>query len=309
MISACKADSCQSRITCFFWIHVIADRSAHIITYMKNWRLVALVCTAGVLCIALIAAFSLKSASKPVDNGNSVAVADGKPVTRNDRRNRVRVRKSERIRTVEAKDARKKPTFSLDDDDEAKLNEEQRKTIEAIRAALDAENKPRVLKLVQALQASDEWPDGIPKSIKMAAIEALGWFGSSCLPEIAGFLGDSDPDVVQSAIEKYEEALSDFELGDRERSKILIEASKVINDAEAIDSMLFELNNMRHSVAVETIKELMVSGNEAAKSVLPDNIEFYTGEEGIKTPEQLDEWLEKNPDDEGDDEFYGPSKD
>ena len=39
----------------------------------------------------------------------------------------------------------------LDDDDEAKLNAEQRKMIEAIRAALDAEDRPRVLILSEPL--------------------------------------------------------------------------------------------------------------------------------------------------------------
>lgn len=204
---------------------------------------------------------------------------------------------------------REKPTFVLDDDDEAKLTEVQRGIIEAIRAALDAENKKEVLKLVQRLQKSPEWPDGIPKSIKLAAVEALGWFGASCLPELAGFLADGDEEVVQSAIEKYEEMLSDFDLSPRERSEILIQASKVINDADAMDSMLFELNDMPHSIAVETIKRLMVEGNAATQQVLPDNIEFYTGEENMNTPEKLDEWLKQNPDDEGDDEFYGGSKD
>ena len=272
---------------------------------LKSWKIGALVGMAGVLCVVGYLSFSSDSGKKPAKEENPVEVTDGKNARRNERKKRAKGRRNEVARTGEAKEAKKKPTFALDDDDEAKLNAEQRKMIEAIRAALDAEDRPRVLKLVQALQASDEWPDGIPKSIKMAAIEALGWFGSSCLPEIAGFLGDSDSEVVQSAIEKYEEALSDFDLSDRERSTILIEASKVINDADAMDSMLFELNNMRHSVAVATLKELMVSGNAATKSALPDNIAFYIGEENITTPEQLDQWLKENPDDEDDEAFYG----
>ena len=203
---------------------------------------------------------------------------------------------------------RGKPAFALDDDDESNLTEVQRSLIEAIRAALDAENKDEVLKLVQRLQKSPEWPDGIPKSIKMAAIEALGWFGSSCLPELAGFLADGDEEVVQAAVDKYEEMLSDFDLSARERSEILIQASKVINDADAIDSMLFELNNMPNSIAVETIKRLMIEGNAATKQVLPENVEFFTGEENMNTFEKLDEWLKENPDDEDDEEFYGGSK-
>ena len=203
---------------------------------------------------------------------------------------------------------RGKPAFALDDDDESNLTEVQRSLIEAIRAALDAENKDEVLKLVQRLQKSPEWPDGIPKSIKMAAIEALGWFGSSCLPELAGFLADADAEVVQSAIDKYDEMLSDFDLSDHERADILVQASKIITDADALDTMMFELNNMRHSVAIETIKRLMIEGNAATKQVLPENVEFFTGEENMNTFEKLDEWLKENPDDEDDEEFYGGSK-
>ena len=118
-------------------------------------------------------------------------------------------------------------------------------------------------------------------------------------------MADGDEEVVQSAIEKYEEALSDLDLSDRDRSLILIQASKVIDDADAMDSMLFELNNMRHSVAVKTLKVLMAEGNKATKQVLPEAIEFYTGEENINSPLKLDEWLKQNPDEEGDDEFYG----
>ena len=203
---------------------------------------------------------------------------------------------------------RLKPKFILDDDDESKLNEEQRRTIAAIRAALEEDSKKTVLKLVQKLQASDEWPDGIPKSIKMAAIEALGWFGSSCLPELAGFLGDSDPEVVQSTIDKYSEMISDFDLSDYERADILIAASKIIDDPEALDSMMFELNNMRNSVKVSTVKAIMAEGNSAAQQVLPDNIEFIFGEEDMTTPGKLDEWYKQNLDDADDDDFYGTKK-
>ena len=159
------------------------------------------------------------------------------------------------------------------------------------------------------MQKSDEWPDGIPKAVKMAAIEAMGWFGLGCLPEIVGFLADGDQEVVQSTLEKLEEAISDMDLSDRDRSSILMQVAKVVNDSDTMDSILFELNNMRHSVAVATIKELMVSGSDATKSVLPDNVEFYTGEEGLDTPEKLDKWLEENPDDEDDEDYYGGAKD
>ena len=202
-----------------------------------------------------------------------------------------------------------KPTFQIDEEDEANLNETQKKLIAEIRAALDDNDKKRVLALVRQIQASDEWPDGVPRSIKMAAVNALAWFGSAGIVELGGFLSDNDASVVQTAIEKYEESLSDPDLGDRERSLILVYAAKAINDADAMDSMMFELNNMRHSVAIDTIKQIMEEGTAASKSVLSDNVEMYTGEENLDTPEKLDEWLENNPDEPDDDDFYGGSKD
>ena len=281
---------------------------------MKKWIIVFVVVLVAVA--AAVAFFALRG-GESAEPQNAPKVSErprdkrGDRVRRGPRAGRERGLKLKKGMTESGaiKVAKKKPTFALDDDDEAKLNAEQRKMIEAIRAALSDDDRKTVLKLVNRLQKSPEWPDGIPKSIKLAAIEALGWFGSSCFPELAGFLADADGEVVAAAIERFEEMLGDFDLSDHERAHILVEASKIINDAEAMDSMLFELNNMRHSVAVETIKQLMAEGNAATQSILPNNVEFYTGEEGMDTPETLDEWLKQNPDDEDDEEFYGGTKD
>ena len=107
----------------------------------------------------------------------------------------------------------------------------------------------------------------------------------------------------------YDEALSDYGLSDFERSAILVEAGKFIRDEDALDAMLLATTDMRHSVAVMTYKELLFSGNDVVRKLLDDSIESYTGEEGIHTAEQLDVWLELNPDDEDDEERYGGCSD
>lgn len=269
----------------------------------------AIVVVAVALGLGSLSVYSFLSGSKAPDEQKEKKsmvvrrklVRDGKTkfVKRGRNRNITRVSTKSDVKRKE------KPTFDIEDAEVARLTEEQRRLLDAIRKALDENNENAVLSLVRRLQKSKEWPDGIPKSIKVAAIDALGWFGSSCLPEIVGFLADGDQDVIQTAVEKYEEALSDMDLSDRERAVILVEAGKVITDAEAMDMMLFELNNMRHSVAIGAIKELLATAGEATQSVLRENIEFYTCEEGLDTPEKLDEWLEQNPDDPDDEEFYG----
>ena len=281
---------------------------------MKNRKLTsALIGLTGVLCVLSVAFFVFRDSGPaiPDDGTNAKKTANARNGASKKWKTRSRPNKAERVDGQDAGEddgsEKKKPSFTLDDDDEARLNAEQRRTIMAIREALDNNDRKTVVRLVQKLQKSEEWPDGIPKSIKMAAIEALGWFGSSCLPELAGFLGDADEEVAKSAIDRYQEMLADFELSDFERSSILVQAAMVIDDPEAMDAMLFELNNMRHSVAVKTMKQLMAKGNEATKSILLSNVAFYTGEEGLDTPAKLDEWLERNPDEEGDAEFYGGS--
>ena len=119
---------------------------------------------------------------------------------------------------------REKPSFELDDADEAALTTEQRALIEAIRKALDEDDHKTVLALVQKLQKAKEWPDGIPLPIRRAALEAVSWIGMSALPEIAGFLGDGDKEVVADAIEAYESALIEAN-GDRELSAVVTAAS------------------------------------------------------------------------------------
>ena len=255
---------------------------------MSKWKKISVVALIAVAAIAGAFVFWGKNSGKPPAKPKVAVKSRPHRKPRVQRGRPVRpagiVKKEDEV----AKEEAKKPTFSFDDDDEANL---------------------KVMKLVQKLQKSPEWPDGIPKSIKMAAIEALGWFGVSCLPELAGFLADADDEVVDAAVEQYEDMLSDYDLSDRERAEILVQAVKCISDSDALDSMLFELNNMRNSVAVQTIKRVMAEGNAQSKALLPECIEFVTGEEGLDTPEKLDKWLQENPDDDDDEETYGPSKD
>ena len=280
---------------------------------MKNWKVIVLVAGAALGGVAAFLAFGLKSGGEAEEKD---VVTEGKRLAELRKKKRKRSRKNRDGKADGVKVEKTKPSFAIDDDDESHLNEEQRKTIEAIRDALADNDKPRVLKLVQKMQSSDEWPDGIPKSIKMAAIEALGWFGVSCLPEIAGFLADSNEEVVKAAEDKFQEALADSELSDYERSDILIQASKLIDDSEVMDSMLFELTNMRPSVRVKTMKVLIEEGNAATQKALPGNIEFITGEDyDPNAPledkfKQLEDYYKANPDDpEVDPDFYGRGKD
>lgn len=212
------------------------------------------------------------------------------------------------------------PKFDIGASEEAKLTEAQAKLLAEIRAALKADKKKEIVRLIRKLQAMEEWPDGIPKPIKLAALEALGWCGASGIPELLGFLGDADPSIVSTAADYWEDAIAEC---DHDVDKTLSDgtfeeglathvknASKVIYDAEVMESVLEEINSgMRHSVAVETIKQILESGNDVAKKQVMNTIEELTDDSSIKTAEQLDEWLKNNPDDSDDNIMYGGDDD
>jgi hypothetical protein len=192
---------------------------------------------------------------------------------------------------------------------EKNLTPQQREMLRSIEQTVDDDDKAALVRIVQELQRSKDWPDAMPKSIRLAAVEALEWFGSSCLPEAVGFLSDPDKEVAECALSQFEDAVEDTGKSDMDRARILAMAATVVTDPETMDSMLFELNNMRNSVAVDTIKHLWENGNAVARSLLPDAVESVTGEDDIDTVEKLDAWLKENPDDEDDEKFYGGSED
>lgn len=204
---------------------------------------------------------------------------------------------------------RLKPSFALGDDEEKKLTEEQKRIIEEIRAALAADDFKTLMRLVRQMQASDEWPDGIPKAVKLAAVDALGWFGNNCLPELVGFLADADRDVIEATTDAWEDAIAECE-SDREVAAQVKFAATLVTNADSMDSILSEIPNMRHSVGIDTIKAVIEKGNDIAKAQIQEIIDDFTGTEGtLKTAKDLDNWLEEHPDDPGDEEMYGKISD
>lgn len=231
----------------------------------------------------------------------SVVARKNQVKPRNDRK----LRSSKKANGVKATEVKvERPKFEIPSTEEGKLTALQQKLLEEIRAALRQDDYKTLMRLVRKMQSSDEWPDGIPNSIKKAALEALGWYGSKCLPEIVPFLADSNPEIVADAVSQWEDAIAECD-SDREVAEQVKLASRVVVEADSVESILVEAQNMRHSVAVETFKDVLANGNEQAKAKVLEQIADYTDDSTITTAEQLDEWLEKNPDDPGDEEMYG----
>ena len=271
---------------------------------MKTIKLVLII--AGAAACAAILTSLLFSGDPKVPSAEDQGKRSAKTVAKVSKTSGGQKKKTQRrarISEVAPKPA-ERPNFEIEKADEENLNEIQRQLLEEIRAALRADDYKKVMRLVHRMQASDEWPDGIPDSIKKAALSALGWYGSKCLPEIVNFLGDANPKIVSEAVSQWEDVIAECD-SDREISAQVKLAARVVTDTDSVESILVETMNMRHSVAVETFKDILSNGNAAAKAQVLEQIADYTDDTTITTSEQLDAWLKNNPDDSGDEEMYG----
>ena len=244
----------------------------------------------------------------------SVSTSSRKSAAHGPLAKRVRRQKGE---NVEVKAPPVKPNFLDDIDEDKKMTAEMKKLFLELQAALDLDDKKKVFALVNKLQLMDEWPDGIPKSVKMKALQALSWFGASGMAEAVGFLADSDPEIRQESLSKFEEMLSDWDLGDTGISEIIRQVVKVVHDKDALDAFYWELNNMRPTVKAETVLAIYDSQNPDAISVLQDSMEFVFDSDGeIRSREEVEQYLadarkayEEDPAKAAEDEeFYGPPK-
>ena len=230
------------------------------------------------------------------------------------KKQRVRGKQRETARSLKSEPREKPNLVMLEDVEERELTELARKVLASLQAALDAEDYEQIAHIFSMAQNAPKGSlgkttEGMPVALRKKLIEAMGWFGAKALPELAAFLADPDQDVFQMATDQFEMALSDITLGDRQRAEIVIMASMVLTDHDAMGRVLMEISSFRNSVAAETIKAICENGTDTAKAQMPEVIEFVTGEDNIQTVEDVDKWLENNPDGPDDDDVFGPMSD
>ena len=221
-------------------------------------------------------------------------------------------RKRKSVRIVESESMRPNVLEAAEIDDEADLSDIQRSVLEEIQAALDADDLKALRKAISRFTASVSIGGlgsyaNVPRVLRSAAVQALGWFGKDTVVDLVDFMADSDDEISSDAFDKFEFALEDISLGDRERADIIKTVAKAMSDEDRIDSMLFNLNDMRNSVKAETAIAILTDGSNMAKSVLVDQLEYYF-EDDVKTVDDINKWLAENPDDPDDDDFYGGDK-
>ena len=200
------------------------------------------------------------------------------------------------------------------DDEYSDLPPEMRLLMAEIQRCIDTEDRKALSKVCDkiAKMRNERGENSIPASVRAKAVEAIGLFLPESLAELVEFMADSDPEVVDSVFDQIDTLLNDTTIGDKEMSGMLVAISKVLTNEDSIDSLAMAIDmNMRNSVKVKTYCQILDTGTTAAVERMKEAIadlmevevdELPTSKTAIK--DQLNEWLEGNPDDEDDADFY-----
>lgn len=271
----------------------------------KNLMIALLGIVVAISAAGLYVVFRPDATTNPTENMKKVVVKQKKGKAKN----KTLARNAQRIRVQKINQSlgADKPDMGLTMDEEANLSDEMKQILSELQDALDDNDAQKVSKLAERILVTQrkKGQDAVPPYVREKAVEAIGFFLPGSLADLVGFMADSDPDVLQDVMDKFSEAIDDPDLGDRELSSILTSVSKVLNNEDAVEALFFAIeSDMRNSVAVQTYLDVWENGSKEVQSKVLESIADFTGEDDITTPEQLKKWLEENPDDEDDENFY-----
>lgn len=298
---------------------VIEGFVAHILNKMKNEVKIGFVVLASVLAGAVGSWFFL---------GRSPAVEDAPDLGREQRFSKTvrsgSVKKiteisvsrrggKKSVRIVEAEANKPDVVKDAEIDDEESLSDIQKSVLREIQAALDADDIRALRKALSRFTASAK--DGglggyanVPRVLRAAAVQALGWFGGKATVDLVDFMVDADEEISSDAFDQFESALQDSGMSDFERSAIVKTTAKAITDPDRVDVLLDTLMDMRNSVKGKTAIAMLTEGSEQIKAAMQDQLELYF-DDGVTTVDDIKKWMAENPDDSDDDDFYGGDAD
>lgn len=185
--------------------------------------------------------------------------------------------------------------------------------LSAIEGAIASHDHSRLRQLVDRYRqlASGSLASGgrrLSAATKRRLLDAFGGLGFDGLDLVIDNLGDPDPMIVSDATAKIFDMLRDPALGDYKRAEIVVAAAGEMSQRSSLVRLFNEFIRMRNSVSVEALSQIYSIGTPEAKNLLPRTMGAVTGNVETQTPQQLNEWLEQNPDPPEADRIYGPKE-
>lgn len=170
------------------------------------------------------------------------------------------------------------------------LSPQDRACSDAIQAALDDEDYPRLLPwIAEAAKSANA-------EVRSEAVEALRWFGKKAMAELTMFMADDDDDVRTSACDAWTTALSEVESAS-EKGALLAAAMDILTDGDQLESMVMEMNDLPNAQQIAILTQLIEGKNKTAAAVAREHYEFVTGDPYVSR-DAAQKWLLENPDDE-----------
>lgn len=166
------------------------------------------------------------------------------------------------------------------------ISEADRKLMQAIQGALDAENYEDLIAVLPQVRASAN------AEVREDFVDALGWFGQEGMLEMLPFIADRDEAVAESASGHWEMALNQVD-DSRDKCMLVESAMSVIRDRDSLDTMAQELVSCDEVDALQTLINLIDGPNQAAAEIAREQYEFITDEKysGVEAAEA---WLQAN---------------
>lgn len=159
-----------------------------------------------------------------------------------------------------------------------------------IAEAVDAEDFARVVKCVDAAASSSN------PEIRSRMVSALQWFGRKGMSHLTSFMMDSNEDIRLEALDAWQDGLQEIESPTTKR-ELLISSLKLMNDPDAVESLMNEVTELPNSYQIDVLTELIRTGNSVVREVAKEEYEFLTDEE-FTTTAAAEKWLQENPDDD-----------
>lgn len=192
--------------------------------------------------------------------------------------------------------------------EEKELTELAKSVLRDLQLAIDAKDLKSLRAIAARMYRNPKAVLGmaeVPSAFRRKLVQAFAWFGKEGALDLMQFLADDDPVVVDMTRDAYVMEAMNFTVSDRERAEYILAALQTLTDERTVSMLMPAVQSLRHSVGVETLKQISEVGTPVAQSKVPDSVRAFTQRSDIQTVEELDAWLVEHPDGAMDEQFYG----
>ncbi|MCQ2389789.1 MAG: hypothetical protein MJ240_00070 [Kiritimatiellae bacterium] len=168
----------------------------------------------------------------------------------------------------------------------------EEKQVSDLENAVEKEDFQEALSYVEKLKNSKN------AVVRLRCVESIGWFGKKSVRALMPFLLDRDEDVRSEAQDQWDSAINDIE-DEHEKGVLIEETMMLVRDREVMESISFQLNDLRPTLSIDIIVHLIASSNGVARAAAKEAYEYVTGDDW-KNVATAQKWLEENQEEEDD---------